>query len=213
MRERLAHELKAGGTMKTTRMSLGLIALMLLATLSSHAQDKYKLPDLHTIKTVTLAPSYGCRSAEEFQKGYQGSALFLSDYAKQHNSPDLLFNGACGSEDIFQAATAGDDLALIADLGDGLKLENISAQDVYSTFWPHKPPFVQETKYVTHVPVKLNHTYAVVLDKSDIRGLFIFTVVGYMLNQSVDLRYAVKNYQVQQTVAGSSGFDWSKTNH
>ena len=199
--------------MKTTRTLLTLIALTLLAAIATFAQDTYKLPELHTIKTATLAPSYSCRSTEEFQTGYAGTALFLSDYSKKLNSPDLLFNGACRSENYFQAATAGDDLALIADLGEGLKLENISAQDVYSTFWPRKPPFVQETKYVTDVPVKLNHTYAVVLDKSNIRALFIFTVTAFTPAQQVDLRYVVKNYQVQQTVAASSGFDWSKTNH
>jgi hypothetical protein len=195
------------------RTLLCLIALTLLNTVSANAQDNYKLPDLHTIKTATLAPSYGCRSAEEFRKGYEGTALFLSAYAKQRNSPDLLFNGACRSDDTFEAATAGDDMALLADLGTGLTLENISAHDVYSTFSPNKPPFVQETRYVNRVPVKLNHTYAVVLNKSEIRGLFIFTVVGYELNQRVELRYIVKNYQVQQTIAQSPGFDWGKTNH
>lgn len=198
--------------MKTSKTLLTLFALTLLAATSS-AQEKPILPELHTIKTATLSPSYSCRSTEEFRKGYEGTALFLSAYAKQRNSPDLLFDGACQSEDYFSAATAGDDLALVADLGDGLKLENISTQDVYSTFWPYKPPFVQETKYVSRVPVKLNHTYAVVLDKREIRGLFIFTVVGYTPNQNVELRYAVKNYQVQHTVAESTGFNWGTTNH
>jgi hypothetical protein len=199
---------------------LSLIMLTLLAAVASaqdiqrlSASQNYRLPDLHIIKTATLSPSYSCRTSEEFKKGYEGTALFLSAYSKQRNSPDLLFNGACQSTDDFQAATAGNDLALLADLGVGLSLENISAQDLYSTFWPHKPPFVQETKYVNLVPVKLNHTYAVMLNKSEIRGLFVFTVVGYVPNQRVDLRYVVKNYQVQQTVAASPGFDWGKTNH
>src|SRR5215467_1596653 len=72
-----------------------------------------KLPLLHQIKAVTLAPSYSCRSSEEFSKGYASTALFLSDFG----GPDLLFNGACGSVDYFQAATAGDDMSLVADLG------------------------------------------------------------------------------------------------
>ena len=201
------------------RKLLSLIVLALLA-IATNAQDNqrsstpqtYQLPELHIIKTATLSPSYSCRPNEEFKKGYAGTALFLSAYSKQRNSPDLLFNGACNSTDDFEAATAGNDLALLADLGEGLSLANISAHDLYSTFAPNKPPFAQETKYVNHVPVKLNHTYAVILNKDEIRGLFVFTVVGYVPNQRVALRYVVKNYQVQQTIAASPGFDWGKTN-
>ncbi len=199
--------------MRIARPLLNMLALILLATAAAQGQDMYKLPELHAIKTATLAPSYSCRTADEFKQGYQSTALFLSAYSKQRNSPDLLFNGACHSDDSFEAATAGDDVALIADLGTGLSLENISAQDAYSAFGPAKPPFAQETKFVNRVPVQLNHTYIVMLNKREVRGLFVFTVIGYTSNQRVDLRYAVKNYQVQQTVAASPGFEWSKTNH
>src|SRR5512143_1654422 len=92
-----------------------LFAIVLMATVApaQSPEPDYGLPDLHMIKTVTLSPSYSCRSAEDFQKGYENTALFLSTYSKQRNSPDLLFNGACGSQDYFQASTAGDDMALI----------------------------------------------------------------------------------------------------
>lgn len=68
------------------------------------------LPELHKIQRVTLSPSYSCRSSEDFHKGYENTALFLSAYSRKMNSPELLFNGACKSADWFEAATAGDDL-------------------------------------------------------------------------------------------------------
>ncbi|HEX8069709.1 MAG TPA: hypothetical protein VF546_07155 [Pyrinomonadaceae bacterium] len=188
-------------------------AALLVAAGAARAQDKFGLPELHAVKTATLAPPYSCRSAAEFKGGYEGTALFLSAYSEQRNSPDLLFNGACGGDNYFEAATAGNDLAMLADLGTGLLVENISAQDIYMTLGPRKAPFVQETRYVSYVPVKLNHTYAVVLNKSEVRGVFVFTVTAYEPDKRVELRYAVKNYQVQQTVAASAGFDWGKTSH
>src|SRR4051812_44234719 len=95
-----------------------LLCIVLFVTVSAFAQKPavadFGLPELHTIKTVTLTPSYSCRTPEEFQKGYANTALFLSAYGKQRNSPDLLFNGACKSDDAFQASTAGDDFSLIS---------------------------------------------------------------------------------------------------
>src|ERR1044072_2654982 len=106
-----------------------IVAVALLMSSAANAQTSQQgstLPELHKIKTATLSPSYSCRSKEDFQKGYQSAALFLSDYSKKSNSPDLLFNGACGSGNYFQASTAGDDMALIADLG-AIALEDVTA--------------------------------------------------------------------------------------
>src|SRR5215467_5485748 len=89
------------------------------------------LPELHMIKTVTLAPSYGCRSKQEFRSGYANTALFLSKYSDDRNSPDLLFNGACRSEDYFVGSTAGDDMSLIADLGN-VPLEEVTTSKAFN---------------------------------------------------------------------------------
>jgi hypothetical protein len=83
------------------------------------------LPELHKVKTVTLSPSYSCRSKQDFRKGYGATALFLSGYSDDRNAPDLLLNGGCGAEDYFQGSTAGDDMSLIADLG-GIPLESLT---------------------------------------------------------------------------------------
>src|SRR5688500_4951061 len=76
-----------------------------------------ELPELHVVGTATLAPSYSCRDAADFARGYETTALFLWGKAEQLNAPDLVFNGACGSPDTFDVSTAGDDMGLIANLG------------------------------------------------------------------------------------------------
>ncbi len=196
---------------------LALVAtLLLVATSHASAQD-YGLPELHTIKTVTLAPSYSCRSQEEFQKGYQGTALFLSDYSKRRNSPDLLFNGACRSEDEFNSSTAGDDMAFLVDLGSELQLEKLSAGDVFQLYHLRTSPgspYSRHAQSILSQSVKVvpNHTYAVFLNKREIRGLFVFTVTNHTPNQQVELKYAVKEYQIMDVRAQSPGFNWGQNN-
>ena len=191
-------------------------ALLLAATFPASAQkvaaarENYGLPELHLIKTVTLSPSYGCRPDEEFQKGYEGTALFLSDYSRRRNSPDLLFNGACRSADEFEASTAGDDMALIADLGADTPLEMLTAHLAFNKQNVHM--FEAYSKFARQVKVAVNHTYVVLLSKRDIRGLFVFTVTNLVPNKRVDLRYAVKQYQVMDVKEQSPGFDWGREN-
>lgn len=184
------------------------IAVMFVAGWSS-ADESYNLPELHVIKTVALSPSYGCRPAEEFQKGYMGTALFLSDYSRRRNSPDLLFNGACESQDYFDVSTAGDDMALIADLGTGLSVEKITAHSAFNV----KGALPHFTKFERIVKVAKDHTYAVLVNKREIRGLYVFTVVDYVPNKRVGLRYAVKEYQIMSVKAASAGFDWEKESY
>jgi hypothetical protein len=188
------------------------ILITFLASISVFAQTqtpKLQLPELHTIQSVTLGPSFSCRPTDEFKRGYQKTALFLSAYSRERNSPDLLFNGACQSKDYFEASTAGDGMSLIADLGTDVSLDNVSALRAFNLNRVNSPNAY--SKFVRAVNVELNHTYAVLLNESDKRGLFLFTVVDYVPNQKVGLRYAVKSYQV--ALGGrveSSGFDWNR---
>ncbi|HEY0320829.1 MAG TPA: hypothetical protein VGC66_07750 [Pyrinomonadaceae bacterium] len=186
------------------------IAVLILVGMSASADQNYNLPELHLIKTATLAPCYSCRTPEEFQKGYSTTALFLSDYSKRRNSPDLLFNGFRGGEDYFEASTAGDDMALIADLGAEVSVEKVSAHAAFNLRNVHSYP--DFTKFSSVAKVEKNHTYAVLLNKGEVRGLFIFTVVSYVPNERVDLRYAVKEYQILDVKASSTGFDWVREN-
>ena len=188
------------------------VCLLFIATASASAQNSaqnFGLPELHTIKTVSLSPSYSCRAGEN---GYANTALFLSAYSKQLNSPDLLFNGACKSSDYFQASTAGDDFSLIADLGPDASLEEVSASRAFNLKRVHSYP--EYSKFVNAIQVVANHTYAVLINESDIRGLLIFKVVDYVPNQKVVLQYAVKSYQIMpRGQIRAPGFDWDKTNN
>jgi hypothetical protein len=184
------------------------ICLLLFAVGSSYAQNatqNFGLPELHTIKTITLSPPYSCRPSEQFQKGYENTALFLSAYSKQRNIPDLLFNGACKADNYFQAGTT---FSLVADLGD-VPVDEVSASNAFNFKRVHS--FPDQSKFVQASNVELNHTYAVLLNEDDIRALFVFKVVEFVPDEKVVLRYAVKSYQVMPTRGFiSAGFDWEK---
>lgn len=198
--------------MKTFGLSVCCLLIAVPCLVAQRPTEEFGLPELHTVKTVTLSPSYSCRSPEESQKGYAKTALFLSAYSKQRNSPDLLFNGACKSGDDFQASTASDDFSLIADLGAEVSLEEVSASRAFNLRRVHS--YADDSKFADTVKVAANHTYAVLLNESDKRGLFIFKVVEYVPNERVVLRYAVKSYQIMPSgQIRAEGFDWAKTNN
>jgi len=160
--------------------SLFLAASLLLTASPASMQNKPKnlgLPELHKIQKITLSPSYSCRTPEEFGQGYANTALFLSSYSKQRNSPELLFNGACHGTDYFSSATAGAQLDVLSDFGE-VSLKNLVASDV---FGPHRTvdsmaDFRQELK------VQAGHTYAVLINKGEVHGFFFFQVVNYVPN-------------------------------
>lgn len=168
-----------------------------------------KLPELNKIEKVTLGPAYGCRPRQEFRKGYQQTALFLSDPSIDRNSPDLLFNGACNSPDYFEGSTAGDDMSLIADLGEA-PLESLPTQAAF--YKNGKRVNGNSADFNNEAAIVQGHTYTLLINKADVRGLLVFTVVRYEHNKSVDMRYAVKEYQLLNVATQSKGFDWSATN-
>lgn len=181
------------------------------ASVDQGPEARFDLPVLHQIKTVTLSLSYSCRSREELAKGYGETALFLSDFARHRNDPDLLFNGACGAEDVFEAATAGDDMSLIADLGDGISLDEVSASHAFNVRRVHAYPAY--SRFAKVARIERGHTYAVLLNASDKRGLFVLSVTEHMPGAKVTLRYAVKSYQITPSGQISSpGFHWDRPN-
>ena len=197
--------------MKTISLLVALTFTAGISLFTEHQPQNIEVPELHTIKWATLSPSYSCRPTEEFQHGYANTALFLSPYSKQRNMPDLLFNGACKAEDYFHSSTAGDDMALIADLGAKVSLEEVTASRAFNLRRVHSD--ADYSKFAQNVKVQPNHTYAVLLNKRELRGLFIFTVVNYVPNEKVELKYAVKAYQIMQGhPIASSGFDWERLN-
>jgi hypothetical protein len=199
--------LKLGGfNMKTFAWSIVLLLIVTVSTAAQSTTPNFGLPELHTVKTVTLSPPYSCRSSEQFQKGYETTALFLSAYSKQRNVPDLLFNGACKSGNYFEPGTT---FSLIADLGSEVALNEVSAARAFNL--RRVASYADYSKFVKAVKVELNHTYAVLLNEDDIRGLFIFKVIDYVPDERVVLEYAVKSYQITPTRGvRSDGFDWEK---
>lgn len=189
--------------------ALAILAIMFLPLAVSVPQAKQEdlgLPELHMIKSATLGPAYSCRSKEDFNKGYENTALFLSANSWRQNGPELLFNGSCGSEDYLESVA---DVGMIADLGE-IPLEKMSAQLIFNTRRVHS--FDLYSKFTKVAKVQLNHTYAVLISRSTVRSMFIFTVTGYVPNKRLDLRYVVKEYQVLQLKAQSPGFSWDMEN-
>jgi len=193
--------------MKNLIIGIGTLVVLSVFATGQTSESNNKLPTLRQIKEVTLAPSYSCRSSEEFAKGYVNTALYLSDFG----GPDLLFNGACGSVDYFEAATAGDDMSLVADLGTGISLEELSAHRAFNVAEVFS--FEKYSKFAKVVTVQPDHTYAVLMNAMNRRGLLVFTVTEYVPNKKVSLRYAVEAYQVNMSrPVVSPGFEWERKN-
>jgi len=174
--------------------------LIAAPSVSQKNSEDLGLPELHKIQKVTLSPSYSCRSQEDFQKGYAATALFLS---KSSSGPDLLFNGACGAADDIE----GQGMTLIADLGK-LRLEDLKADQAFNVQRVHSQELY--SRFTRQIQPEIGHVYAVVINQPNERGLFYFTVTGYIPNERLDLRYAVKDYQLLHMRAQSPGFDWDK---
>jgi hypothetical protein len=163
------------------------------------------LPELHVIKRTSFKNPYGCSSSPP---SYEDSALFLTDYGVSRNMPDLLYMGACGSDDYFVVMLAGDDFGLLSDLGD-VPLENITASRAFN----YDNVFTKGNIFTDVIQVVEGHTYVALLAKHEIRALFVFHVENFEQSGPATIAYAVKQYGVIQTVDEAPGFSWNATNH
>lgn len=178
-----------------------LVALFMLASCASaQSESSMSLPRLHVIQSVTFSKPYSCNSMS-----YESSALFLSEFARNRNMPDLLYNGACRSEPSMSATTAGDDFTLISDLGK-VPLEKVTAHKALN--WTNIVG--QDNKFQQTIKPVVGHTYAVLISKQEIRALYVLTVDSIEQDGPMTIRYAVKSYSVQNTKAASRGFEWEK---
>eukprot|EP01012_Entosiphon_sulcatum_P036095 TRINITY_DN4594_c0_g2_i1.p1 TRINITY_DN4594_c0_g2~~TRINITY_DN4594_c0_g2_i1.p1 ORF type:complete len:201 (+),score=51.69 TRINITY_DN4594_c0_g2_i1:51-605(+) len=168
-------------------------ALGLSATLEMVAGQPAQLPELRVIRSHQFSTTYSCNG------NYQDSALFLIPVEQAHNAPDLLYNGACGERSYFQAATAGTDLGFIADLGP-VALTEVNAQRI-----AHSGgfAFAQNTQ--------LNHTYAVVGVRDDLRSWFAFKVTDFTPGSlPATVQYTTFLYEQHRVTNESPNFDWNK---
>lgn len=145
------------------------------------------LPELNSVSASTLSPPFGCQPAADAGQGYRATALFLSDFSRRRNIPELVFQGQCGEIDYFDSATASGEIALIADLGE-VPLEAVAAGAGAG--------LIDLASFNRMAPVRLNHTYAVSFNRPELRGLFFFSVSAHTPNERVDLKYFVRQYQI-----------------
>lgn len=173
---------------------------------TAQALASNKMPTLHKIETHTFEKPYGCTP---FVQGYKTSALFVSELSRKNNSPELLLNGTCQSQSpsYFVARTAGDDFALISDLGD-VPIESVSAHKAFNYVNISR----QENTFKDTANAFLNHTYAVLITKNDIRALYVFRVTEMTADYKVTIQYSVKSYSLQNRDAEVQGFEWEKGN-
>ena len=184
--------------------ALAAMCLMLSAFTPQQPREDSGLPELHRIRTATLSPSYSCRSEEEFHKGYESTALFLSAYSRQRNSPELLFNGACKTWDYLQ----GHDLDVIADLGD-VPIEELRPDQVFNGRRVHER--ANYSRFSSIADPVVGHTYAELINQGDIHGFLYFRITAYVPNQKLELKYVVEQYELFRTAEVSPGFDWTST--
>lgn len=133
--------------------------------------------------------------------GFPGSALFLTDFSKQQNAPELLYYGNCPpSSSEFWCATAGNDLAQVVDLGK-IPLTNFSANDV-----------IYHGGFQEEIPVVAGHTYFAIITRDDLRAILAWTIVNLQKDGAMDIQYAVMLYERHQITKQSPGWSWGARN-
>ena len=160
--------------------------------------EEVEQPELHVIKKVELKMPYSCEGS------YEDSALFLTEHTRQYNGPDLLYNGACGTENYIEASTAGDDFTLIANLGD-VPIEEVTASKAFN----YTRTASQSNIFKTDQEVVVGDTYVVLSSKSDLRSLVVYKVLEHKPDGKLVLEYAVKSYSLHDRIR-NKGFSWKE---
>jgi hypothetical protein len=164
------------------------------------------LPPLNQVASGSLAAPYSCKGSN-----YSTSALFLSTYSKTSNDPDLLYNsypGGTPDYTYFEAALAGDDFAVIADVGVN---DIINATSHKAFNW--KNVVGSDNTFKQDALVVVGHLYAVLISKSDVRALYWLKVTSVAPGcGSIEFDYAVRQYELISVVKASPGFDLEKPN-
>ena len=174
----------------------GLIAFALLVVTVPQAQAPNPQPQIGVSRTVELTPSYSCRPKEEFRRGYQKTALFLTEEMRVRNSPDLVFNGACGSQNYLHASTHGANYSVIADLSTKPAAAAAGKQRLMQLDARDDRDALKKMGFEDDAAVVPGHTYAILLHKHGVRGLMIVTVTKHVQDKGVELTYEVLDYQV-----------------
>eukprot|EP01006_Ploeotia_vitrea_P003516 TRINITY_DN112754_c0_g1_i1.p1 TRINITY_DN112754_c0_g1~~TRINITY_DN112754_c0_g1_i1.p1 ORF type:complete len:196 (+),score=15.90 TRINITY_DN112754_c0_g1_i1:26-613(+) len=161
-------------------------------------------PTLFQIFNHTFAQPYSCKGS-----GYNTSALFVSKYYKQDNSPQLLYDRS-GAENCqgpnawFSAPTSWEGFSTIGDLGAvPLTSVNFNNAALYT-----KASFTQEVK------IQVGHTYATMQSTVESLCMVAFTVTNFTgLEHPLSIQYATIQAIFHQRWDYTPGFSPSKHPH
>lgn len=170
------------------------------ASALARLQAQAGLPELNKIQSYKLARPYS------YGGSYDNSALFLSPATKRVSGPDLLYNSYETHEGVtlfFEAATAGDDFSVIADLGP-VPLETVKPTMAFN----YDRIVFHDNTFKPTQPIVEGHTYAVLNSKRDVRSLFIVKVDRLNEDRSLEIRYAVKSFSLIKNSQEAPGWDW-----
>jgi hypothetical protein len=180
-------------------LSLIALAALSLTTMPAHSQRSRKpprpcpyvgdpslLPPLRIVQSAVIGPSYSCGG------NYSNAALYVTEENRRLEFPDLMFNGACGSDNYFALNLAGDEMSLIADLGT-TPLAGLNEANVFNLRGVNT--YADYTQFSWIAKVIEGHTYAVALNSGVTRGVFAFTVTRLVPDKQVALQYEVFSYE------------------
>ncbi|PWT89170.1 MAG: hypothetical protein C5B55_11850, partial [Blastocatellia bacterium] len=106
------------------------------------------------------------------------------------------FNGACRSENYFESSTHGGNYSVVADLSNGLSGDQLVS--LMKLDAQRDAELLKKMGFKHETPVKLGHSYAVLLQKEGVKGLFVFTVTRFVPDQRVEIKYRVIEYQLPE---------------
>jgi len=185
---------------------LSLFLFVLVKVVASTSVGADGLPDLLVIKNHTFPLPWGCGS-------YDQASLWLSNFSKKMNSPDLLYNScvSCSAtcSQTFSVNTVVWDSSAIAKFPQGTDLTTLSASTLIAFDWARAPMW--ETS--GWVSVAVGATYGVIIAKENIRSIYAFQVVNASVNGPVTINYGVFSYELMQVVKESPGSSWSARLH
>jgi len=135
--------------------------------------------------------------------------MFMTAYNFNLNHPELLYNGACGSQDYFQCDTAGDDFCMISDLGN-VNITEVTAMKAFDWTWTVDGQNI--FKY-NSADIVVGHAYAFLLSRSDLRTLYVVSVENQVQDGECNIYWVALSYSIITQSEVAPGFSWDEDNH
>ena len=156
-----------------------------------------QFPPLLQLTNYQFSNTYGCGS-------YESGALYLSQQSQSMNTPELLLDGYCGQTPYATAATSGNNLGFISDIG-MVMLQNVTCQDAV-----HMTQSYIQTDGAS-VLLQEGHTYLVCNSFQSLRTYWGFTVNSMqstLTSNQVQITHTIYLYEVITAQQTSPGFEW-----